>query len=343
MSLSPQQALSLVNDHNFLELGQQANEYSKKLNGNRVAYMVDCNINYSNTCTCGCRFCAFYRPPGHVEAFTLTSDEMAHKIDRAISLGAKRVLLQGGMDPEKKIDYFEKLFRHIKSQHAVQLHALSPTEIDFVARISNISIRETLTRLIAAGLNSIPGGGAEILVDKIRHQVSPNKCQVDTWINVMREAHRLGLKTTATMMFGHVESWEDRIEHLDRIRTLQDETNGFLSFIPWTFQPGNSPLSHEPGVHLITAHNYLKLVAIARLFLDNIPHIQASTLTQGIGVSQVALLFGCDDIGSVMVEENVIASTSTLTHFNTSTLLKQAIEQSGHLAYQRDTYYQEIL
>ena len=273
-----------------------------------VTYVVDRNINYTNVCTCGCRFCAFFRPPGHAEGYVLEFAELDRKIEETVALAGTQVLLQGGHHPELGLKFFTALLERVKS-HPVHAHAFSPPEIVYLARLEDLSVAEVIARLIDAGLDSIPGGGAEILVDRVRSSTSPNKCGAAAWLDVMRQAHRQGLKTTATMMFGHIETVEERIEHLVRVRELQDETHGFTAFIPWAFQPDNTALAAEVarlGRAKATAPEYLRMVALSRLMLDNVPNIQVSWVTMGAKPAQLALFFGGNDFGSTMIEENVV-------------------------------------
>lgn len=345
--LTADEAVFLARYGDFLTLGRLANERSKALNGKRVAYLIDRNINYTNVCRAVCRFCAFYRPKGHKEAYVLSKDELDTKIREALTAGATQVLLQGGIHPDFKIDYYVDLIAHIKKNHPIQIHAFSPPEIDWVAKNSGLTYAETVKALKEAGLGSIPGGGAEILVDAVRDRIAVDKCSSDEWLGVMEAAHREGVRTTATMMMGHVENWEQRIEHMNRLRDVQDRTNGFLSFIPWTFQPDNTAmnprLKKNTDVRLASAHEYLRLVAVARLFLDNFRHIQASNLTQGVKVGQMAINFGADDMGSVMLEENVVSSAGCDGAMQLDPqILVQSIVESGHEPYQRDTFYAEV-
>ncbi|MEW5773773.1 MAG: cyclic dehypoxanthinyl futalosine synthase [Thermodesulfobacteriota bacterium] len=271
-----------------------------------VTYIVDRNVNYTNVCVSGCTFCAFFRPPGDPEGYVLTREELAAKVQETVDLGGYQILLQGGMHPDLKLPWFEDLFAFLKARFPqVAIHGLSPTEIDFLARDGGLSVAEVVRRLRAAGLDSIPGGGAEVLVDEVRRRVSPNKCGADAWLAVMREAHRQGMRTTATMMFGQGETLAQRIEHLTRIRDLQDETGGFTAFIPWTFQPEHTRLPRPEA----SSSEYLKFLALCRLYLDNVPNLQASWVTQGPLVGQLALFFGANDFGSTMIEENVVAAT----------------------------------
>lgn len=345
--LTPDEALELVTSSDFLKLASLANGRSKSMNGNRVSFLIDRNINYTNICRAICRFCAFYRKPGHKEAYVLTTAELDQKINEAIANGATQILLQGGIHPEWKIEEYEKLVAHMHEKHDIMIHAFSPSEIHYFSKLSGLSYQQALTRLKKVGLNSIPGGGAEILVDRVRDRISIDKCTTDEWLGVMEAAHHVGLKTTSTMMLGHVETWTDRIEHLSRLRDLQDKTDGFVSFIPWTFQPENTALNPKlkknTDVRLATAHEYLRLVAIARLFLDNFQHIQTSNLTLGVKVGQTALHFGADDMGSIMLEENVVSSAGCdgASKLNSEILVKSILE-SGLEPYQRDTFYNEV-
>ena len=304
--LSREEALVLWKEASFFELGFLAREVRFRIHPERlVTYIVDRNINYTNICLSGCKFCAYYRPPGDPEGYVLPLEELFRKIEETIALGGTQILLQGGLHPDLPLSFYEEMLQAIKERFPeLHIHGFSPPEIVHFAKISGLSIEEVLRRLIRAGLSSIPGGGAEILVDRVRAKISPRKCSAGQWLEVMRTAHRLGLKTTATMMFGHVETIEDRLEHLEKIRALQDETGGFTAFIPWPFQPGNTELK----VPKVLPVEYLKMLALSRLFLDNVPNLQASWVTQGPKVAQVALEFGANDFGSTMIEENVVAA-----------------------------------
>ncbi len=302
--------------------------------GRMRTYVIDRNINYTNVCTSGCAFCAFYKPPGHPEGYVLTDEVILDKIQEAVDLGATQILMQGGLNPDLRIDYFEALFRKIKGAFDIRLHSLSAPEIVHIARVSGLSTRETLARLRAAGLDSLPGGGAEILVNKVRGRVSPGKCSVDEWLDVMRQAASAGMRATATMVFGMGESLADRVEHLARIRDLQDDTGVFTAFIPWTYQPGNTRL----GGDALGGHEYLRMLAVSRLFLDNVDNIQASWVTQGMAIAQLALRFGANDIGSTMIEENVVAATG-VSHRASEEQLIELIHAAGFDAAQRTTLY----
>jgi cyclic dehypoxanthinyl futalosine synthase len=309
-------------DLDLLELGNWADAVRRRLNpGPRVSFVIDCNINYTNICISGCRFCAFYRPPGAADGYVLGWDVLAAKLRELKDHGGSGVLLQGGLNPDLPLKYYLELVNFIQST-GLTVHGFSPPEISFLAEQTGLSLADLIRRLMDAGLSSIPGGGAEILVDRVRQQISPQKCLTGQWLEVMRVAHQLGLKTSATMMFGHLETWEERVEHLFRIRDLQDETGGFTAFIPWTYQPGGTDLQGETK----GAVEYLKTLAISRLVLDNVPHLQVSWVTQGPKVAQVALKFGADDFGSTMLEENVVAATGVgfrLKRQEIETLIRQ--------------------
>jgi dehypoxanthine futalosine cyclase/putative menaquinone biosynthesis radical SAM enzyme len=267
-----------------------------------VTYVVDRNINYSNVCVCGCRFCAYFRPPGHPECFVLSHEEIGRKIDETLALGGTQILMQGGHHPDLPLTWYEDMLRFIKKNHPVHIHAFSPPEIAFFAKREGLSTAQVIERLKAAGLDSIPGGGAEVLVDRVRRSVSPNKCPAGQWLAIMEEAHALGLRTTATMMFGHEETPDERLEHLFAVRESQDHTHGFTAFIPWTFQPDNTAIAARP----LTSVEYLRLLATARLVLDNVDNVQVSWVTMGPKIAQLALYAGGNDFGSTMIEENVV-------------------------------------
>jgi len=335
--VSDREALRLLRSRDLLEVGARAHAVRERLvPGPRVTYIVDRNINYTNVCVSGCRFCAFHCAPGAPEAYLLPRAVIYAKIQETVALGGTAVMLQGGLHPDLDITYFEELFRSIKERFAVTIHSLSAPEIVHIAGVSGLSIVETLRRLKEAGLDSLPGGGAEILVDRVREQVAPGKAGTKAWLEVMREAHRLGIRGTATMMFGSVETLEDRVEHLRAVRDLQDETGGFRAFIPWSFQPGRTPL--EDTTEQATGADYLMTLAVSRLYLDNILHVQASWVTQGLKLGQVALRFGADDLGSTMIEENVVAATGVRVRANRDDLV-HAIREAGFVPAQRRTDY----
>ncbi len=342
--LSDADALTLLRSHELVAIGRTANEIrNRKADPGRVTFVVDRNVNYTNICSSACEFCAFYRPPGDLrEGYLLPKPILYKKIEETLALGGTGVLLQGGHHPDLDIDYYEDLFHSIKSRYQIHLHALSPPELLHISRRSHSPMPDTIARLHAAGLDSIPGGGAEILVDRVRRSLSPRKAKTDEWLAVMREAHLQGLSTTATMMYGHVETLAERVEHMRRVRELQDETGGFRAFISWTFQrDGNRLQDKVPEESRPTSFEYLMMQAVSRLYLDNVPHIQASWLTQGLRIGQLALEFGADDIGSVMIEENVVSSAGT-RYTTTADELASLIRALGKTPVQRDTYYNEI-
>jgi cyclic dehypoxanthinyl futalosine synthase len=334
--------LALFTATDLAALGLAANARCAQLHPEPYrTYVVDRNINYSNVCTSRCRFCAFWRESITADSFVVSEEELFKKIEETLAQGGTQILLQGGLHPGLGIEYFEKLFRAIKARFKIHLHALSPPEIVHVAALNRLTIADTIRRLQAAGLDTIPGGGAEILVDAVRRQVSPKKCSTAQWLEVMRTAHRLGMRTTATMMFGHIESHGDRIEHLLRIRELQDETQeekgGFTAFIPWTFQPKNTRLKLEP----VGGFEYLKTLAISRLMLDNVKNLQASWVTQGAKIAQLALAFGANDMGSTMIEENVVRAAGCSFRMTREEICC-LIADAGYEPRQRDCYYRLV-
>lgn len=336
--INPTEGLDLLVHADLLELGWLADQVRRRLHPEQVVtFAVDRNINYTNVCTTGCRFCAFYRPAGHPEAYVLTRAEIFQKIEETLAAGGTHVLMQGGLNPALDLDYFEDLFRVIKERYPIHLHSLSPVEIDYLTRMSGLPLETVLRRLMEAGLDSLPGGGAEILVDRVRQEISPKKISASRWLEVMATAHRLGLKGTATMMFGSVETPADRIAHLEAVRQLQDRTGGFTAFIPWGFQPGNTALGGtSPG-----AVEYLRVLAVSRIYLDNIPNIQVSWVTQGIKVAQIALAFGANDFGSTMLEENVVRAAGSSFWADREDILR-AIRDAGFQPAQRDNIYRII-
>ena len=342
--ITKEQALELYKNTDLLELGNLANEARKKFHPDTesVTFVIDRNINYTNICNTACRFCAFAFWPGDKRGYVNSYETIYKKIKELAHLGGTQVLLQGGHNPELKIEYYENLFKRIKNDFpTVTLHALSPSEVDHISNVSNLDTKTTIKRLINAGLNSIPGGGAEILVDRVRNKISPLKIKSDRWLEVMEEAHRLGLKTTATMMFGHVETLEERIEHMERIRELQDKTGGFRAFISWPFQKENNPLGRDVACNVSTSIDYLKTLAVSRIYLDNIENIQSSWVTMGIEIGQLALTFGANDMGGTMLEENVVSASGTL-YKTTKDELIHTIHGAGRDAAQRDTAYNII-
>jgi len=319
----------------LLSLANMAGEIKQRKHSDGiVTYIVDRNINYSNICLSQCRFCAFYRDKGDPEAYELAREELFKKIEELKAGGGCQVLLQGGLHPDRCIDFYEDLLRSVKERFDIHIHGFSPPEIIHIARLSALSIDETIKRLIDAGLGSIPGGGAEILSDRVRKNISPMKCSADEWLSVMKKAHELGLRTTATMMFGHIETIEERIEHLLRIRELQDTTRGFTAFIPWTFQPTNTDLKMEK----VSSYDYLRTLAVSRIALDNVDNVQASWVTQGEKIAQIALFFGANDMGSTMMEENVVRAAG-VTFRMTESQIRRLIEDIGLTPRRRDTFY----
>jgi len=337
-------AAALLRSRDLVAVGRVANEVRNRLNDpSKVTFIVDRNVNYTNVCVTDCDFCAFYRRPGDLrEAYLLPKPVIYKKIEETLAIGGTGLLMQGGHHPDLGIDYYEDLFRSIKARYRIHLHALSPPEVQHIARRSKLTVAETLARLRDAGLDSVPGGGAEILVDRVRRIIAPKKTKSDEWLEVMRQAHRLGMSTTATMMYGHVETLEERVEHMRRIRDLQDETRGFRAFISWTFQrDGNRLDDVVSDDDMPTSFDYLLTQAVSRIYLDNVPHIQSSWVTQGIKVGQVALGFGADDMGSVMIEENVVSAAGT-TYRTTTDELVHLIRAMGKIPVQRDTLYREV-
>jgi cyclic dehypoxanthinyl futalosine synthase len=309
--LSKQEALELIRNADLKELGRMASARKKQLHPEGITtFVVDRNINYTNICWVDCKFCAFYRHEKDADAYVLTFDEIDAKIEELLEIGGTQILFQGGVHPKLKIEWYEDLVGHIHTKYPqITIHGFSSIEIDFIAKVSRISVEEVLMRLHAKGLASIPGAGAEILSDKVRDIIAPKKIDSEVWIDIHRKAHKLGIKSTATMMYGTVESDEDIIEHLDMIRRLQDETGGFRAFIMWSFQGKNTELLRLiPDMPKPSSNRYLRLLAVARLYLDNVPNIQSSWVTQGPYIGQAALLFGANDLGSTMMEENVVRS-----------------------------------
>ena len=302
-----------------------------------VTYVVDRNINYTNVCISGCRFCAFYRPPGDPEGYVLDQMALEQKLAETLALGGTGVLLQGGLNPGLPLKYYEDLVRYIRGRFGLHVHGFSPPEIAFWARETQRPIPEILARLIDAGLGSIPGGGAEILVERVRQTISPRKCSTHEWLAVMEAAHDLGLRTTATMMFGHLETRAERVEHLLRLRDLQDRTGGFTAFIPWSFQPNGTAL----GGAAASALEYLKTLAVSRLVLDNFANLQVSWVTQGAKIAQVALSFGANDFGSTMIEENVVAAAGVSFRLSREEIVRQIVT-AGYRARQRDHLYRQV-
>lgn len=336
--LSGRDCLELLEGCDLLELGRAARTACEKRHPDGIAtFVIDRNINYTNVCVSGCRFCAFYREPGHREAYLLKDEEIHAKVSEAIRNGATQIMLQGGLHPELPLGYYEKLVAGIRARFPVEIHSFSPPEISHIAEVSRCSTREVLARLKDSGLDSLPGGGAEILVDRVRCEVSPNKIRSNRWLEVMREAHLLGMDSTATMMLGSVETLDERVVHLEHLRALQDETGGFRAFIAWIFQPGRTALGGRPT----SIHDYLRTLAAARLYLDNFEHIQGSWVTMGPQVGQISLLFGADDLGSLMLEENVVRATGVSFRMEKAEMI-QLIRGAGRTPAERDTRYRVL-
>jgi cyclic dehypoxanthinyl futalosine synthase len=335
--VTPAEALALYRDAPTSLLGQLADLVrARKHAGRVVTYIIDRNVNYTNVCVAKCNFCAFYRPVGSPDGYVLSFDEVFQKIDETIAVGGVQLLLQGGHNPDLPLSWYEDLFRAIKDRYpSFKLHALSPPEIIHLSRLSQLSIGEVIERLIAAGLDSVPGGGAEILVDRVRKLLHCyGKATSDEWLDVMRHAHRAGLRTTATMMYGTVETDEERLEHLFRLRDLQDETGGFTAFITWSYQPEHTELSGREA----TGIDYLRILAAARIVLDNFDNLQASWVTQGGKVGQLSLAYGANDMGSVMIEENVVRAAGASYCMDEVEIVRN-IEDAGFAAKRRDMHY----
>jgi len=342
--ISDEEAVELLRSRELVAVGRVADELrARKTDPSRVTFIVDRNLNYTNICVTDCDFCAFYRRPGdRTEGYLLPKPVIFKKIEETLAIGGTGVLMQGGHHPDLGIDYYEDLFRSIKQRYKIHLHALSPPEIQHIARRSHLTVWETLARLRDAGLDSVPGGGGEVLVDRVRDVIAPKKTKSQEWLDVMRHAHRLGMSTTATMMYGHVETLEERVEHMRRIREVQDETRGFRAFISWTFQrDGNRLADKVRDEDMPTSFDYLLTQAVSRIYLDNVDHIQSSWVTQGLKIGQVALGFGADDMGSVMIEENVVSAAGTTYRTSTEELV-HLIKALGKTPVQRDTLYRDV-
>jgi len=333
--LSFGEALVLFKEADLLELAKASDAVCRRKHPEEIAtFLIDRNINYTNICQNQCSFCAFYRTKDHPEAYVLSQEDIEKKVSETCELSGTQVMLQGGINPDLKIDYYTDMFKKIKNKFKIRIHSLSPPEVAYLAESSGMSIEDTLKELVKAGLDSLPGGGAEILVDSVRQRISPKKISSSKWMEVMEEAHKLGLKTTATMMIGTVETIEDRIRHLQNIRDLQDRTGGFMSFIPWTFQPGNTAL----GGKSVSSIEYLRTLALIRLFLDNFQNVQGSWVTQGKDIGQVCLSFGANDLGSIMIEENVVRAAG-VSHRITVHEMVELIRNAGKIPAQRDTEF----
>ena len=339
--ISAEEAVTLFSSNDITLLGNVASRLAKKKSNKIITYIIDRNINYSNICVTDCSFCAFYRKKEDPDAYLHPFDTLKEKIIETIELGGRQILLQGGHNIELKIDYFEDLFKKIKKSFDIKLHALSPPEIVHISKISKINILETLKRLQTAGLDSIPGGGAEILVDRVRQIISPAKCTTSQWLTVMGEAHKMGIPTTATMMFGHLETLKERVEHLIKLRKQQDKTGGFTAFIAWSMQPGNNQLGRQLVRTKTTGLEYLKTLAICRIVLDNFDNIQSSWVTQGPKIGQMSLFYGANDMGSIMIEENVVKEAGANFRM-TEKEIRRLIEDGGFTPQKRNLKYEFV-
>lgn len=332
----PSQARYVWDMNDVFSLGELAHKRRMELHPEKiVTYIVDRNINYTNVCISACKFCAFFKGPGEDGGYLLSNDEILAKVQETVDLGGYQILLQGGMNPDLPLTYYTELLATLKAHFPqVAVHGFSPSEVWYLSQKEGLSLVDILEALRAAGLDSMPGGGAEVLVDDVRNRVSPRKCTADQWLEVMETAHRLGMRTTATMMFGQGETFEQRIEHLERLRSLQDRTGGFTAFIPWTFQPRNTRMEMRES----SSNEYLKFLALSRLYLDNIANIQASWVTQGPMVGQLALLWGANDFGSTMIEENVVAAAGV--HFRLPEAdLRELVTRAGFTPCRRTMDY----
>ncbi|MDA7938829.1 dehypoxanthine futalosine cyclase [Pirellulales bacterium] len=331
-------AIRLLESNRLASIGEAAHAVTTKLHPETYrTYNIDRNINYTNICTAVCDFCAFFRGPKAPDGYVLEREVLLKKIEETVAIGGDQILLQGGMHPTLPLEWYEELLRDIKSHFpSVNVHGFSPPEIFHLTKVAKRPLEEILERLAAAGLGSLPGGGGEILVDRVRSAMTRGKVMTDDWLNVHRQWHALGGRSTATMMFGHIETLAERIEHLDRLRELQDETGGFTAFICWSFQPDNTEMSHIPASG---SFEYLKTQAVARLYLDNIPNIQSSWVTQGRDIGQLALLFGANDMGSLMLEENVVSAAGTVHHL-TLDQMRSAISELGWEPRRRNVFYE---
>jgi cyclic dehypoxanthinyl futalosine synthase len=335
--LTPDEGLALFECRDLAALGRAADAVCRRLHPEPYrTYNVDRNVNYTNVCAAVCDFCAFYRKSHDADAYVLTREVLYQKIEETIALGGDQILMQGGLHPSLKLEWYEELLRDLRSRYpSVNLHAFSPPEIWHFHKINKLPLREVLSRLKDAGMGSLPGGGGEILADRVRKAMTVNKCLTDEWLEVHRVWHQLGGRSSCTMMFGHIETVAERVETLQRLRQLQDETGGFTAFICWTFQPENTAMAQVPAAG---AFEYLRTQAIARLYLDNVANVQSSWVTQGPKIGQLALFFGANDMGSLMIEENVVASAGTVYYLSLEEI-KRAIREAGFIPRQRDVFY----
>lgn len=337
MRLTSGEALKLFTDGDLLELGKAAEAIRKKKFGDMTTFIIDRNINYTNICKNECKFCAFWRRANQKGAYLLTHEEILQKVRETVAAGGTQLMIQGGLHPDLPLSYYEDMLRLIKKNFDITIHSFTATEIQHFANCAGLSILETLKRLQAAGLDSLPGGGAEILVDEVRKKISPKKIMTDDWLNVMRAAHSIGMKSTATMVIGFGETLAQRLEHMEKIRNLQDETGGFRAFITWTYQPKNTALGGEK----VSSQDYMKTLAMTRIFMDNVEHIQGSWVTQGERIGQLTLTFGADDLGSIMLEENVVRAAGTSFEMSTRKMV-DLIRSAGKIPAQRNTKYEVL-
>ena len=335
--LEAEEAVRLLESHDLAAIGRAADAVTRRLHPEPYrTYNIDRNINYTNVCSAVCDFCAFYRGPKSPEGYILDREVLLQKIEETVAVGGDQILLQGGMHPTLPLEWYEEMLRDIKDRFpAVNVHGFSPPELHHLTKVAKRPLREVLERLARAGLGSLPGGGGEILVDRVRKAITRGKALTDDWLEVNREWHLLGGRSTATMMYGHVETLAERVEHLERLRRLQDETGGFTAFICWSFQPDNTEMADIPPAG---AFEYLKTQAVARLYLDNFPNIQSSWVTQGREIGQLALLFGANDMGSLMLEENVVSAAGTVHHL-TLEQIRSAISELGWIPRRRNVFY----
>ena len=336
--LSGEDFLRLAAEADFHQLGFLADAVRRRLHPERaVTYVIDRNINYTDICVSACKFCAFFKAPDDPQGSVLSKEKLLQKIRETQELGGTQILLQGGLHPGLPLAFYEDMLRCMKAT-GIHIHGFSPPEICHFSQLSGLSTQTVLERLLAAGLDSMPGGGAEILSDRVRKQIAPRKCSADEWLAVMEEAHNLGMRTTATMMFGHIETWEERLEHLERLRSLQDRTGGFTAFIPWPFQPDNTALAETEKTSGLA---YLRMLALCRIYLDNFANIQASWVTQGPKIAQVSLFFGANDFGSTMIEENVVAAAGVSFRLSEQEI-RRLISSAGFMPIQRLMDYRPV-
>ena len=342
--MTKEEALDLIKNADLKELGRMASARKKELHPKGITtFVIDRNINYTNICWVDCKFCAFYRHEKDADAYVLTFEEIDNKIDELLEIGGTQILFQGGVHPKLKIEWYEDLVEHIHTKYpSITIHGFSSIELDFIAKVSRITIQEVLSRLRVKGLASIPGAGAEILPDKVRDIIAPKKIDAEVWVDVHRQAHKLDIMSTATMMYGTVESDEDIIDHFEMVRNLQDETGGFRAFIMWSFQGKNTELLAQiPDMEKPSSNRYLRLLAVARLYLDNVPNIQSSWVTQGPYIGQMALRFGANDLGSTMMEENVVSSAGAAYAMAKEEMV-QLIKDIDEIPAVRNTAYETL-